>query len=217
MLDVEDNVKRDITMTIASPDLMYTLVFIDDLSPCEKALFITNATPGPIDIVWDKVTIANENNVEYSIFTYHDIFRGSFSYTYSIYSRSGYTFIYKVIHFSIPWSEFLHLLLWLFNANYQITFFTRHKHDYDWCFILSIFRCPDCICLEICLHTGSFRLAGFLDEKVCCFVPFALLNGGLVFFCAASPIRSHTSKPNTETLQTKRVAAPLAAAPATER
>ena len=79
-----NNVKRDITMTIASPALMYILVFIDDLSPCEKALFITNATPGPIDIVWDKVTIANENNVEYSIFTYHDIFRGSFSYTYSI-------------------------------------------------------------------------------------------------------------------------------------
>ncbi|WP_247155981.1 hypothetical protein [Escherichia coli] len=51
MLDVEDNVKRDITMTIASPALMYILVFIDDLSHCEKALFITNATPGPIDIV----------------------------------------------------------------------------------------------------------------------------------------------------------------------
>ncbi|EOU6411469.1 hypothetical protein ACN73Y_005049, partial [Escherichia coli] len=31
-----------------------------------------------------------------------------------------------------------------------------------------------------------------------------------------SPTRSHTPKPNTETLQTKRVAAPLAAALATE-
>ncbi|WP_213044728.1 hypothetical protein, partial [Escherichia coli] len=36
------------------------------------------------------------------------------------------------------------------------------------------------------------------------------------FFCAASPTRSHTPKPNTETLQTKRVVAPLAAALATE-
>ncbi|WP_247155980.1 hypothetical protein, partial [Escherichia coli] len=27
----------------------------------------------------------------------------------------------------------------------------------------------------------------------------------LVFFCAVSPTRSHTPKPNTETLQTKRV------------
>ena len=84
MLDVEDNAKRDIAMTIVSPILMYILVFIDDFNPCKKALFITNATPGPIDIVCDKVTIANDNNVEYSMFTYHDIFRGSFSYTYSI-------------------------------------------------------------------------------------------------------------------------------------
>lgn len=101
MLDVEDNAKRDIAMTIVSPILMYILVFIDDFNPCEKALFITNATPGPIDIVCDKVTIANDNNVEYSMFTYHDIFRGSFSYTYSIgIAAFGNKFINVDMYFS---------------------------------------------------------------------------------------------------------------------
>ncbi len=104
MLDVEDNAKRDIAMTIASPILIYALVFNDDFNPFKKASFITNATPGPIDIVCDKVTIANDNNVEYSMFTYQNIFRGSFSYTYSIGIAA---FGNKFINVDICFSELL--------------------------------------------------------------------------------------------------------------